>query len=119
MNTTKTPAYAVAYLRDVEFGEAIAEYLRRIDATLAPYGGRFLVHGGRLEPLEGQWDGDLVILEFPDGEAARAWYDSPGYQDILALRTEHSRSMTTLVEGVPGGYRADSKIAALEALQAR
>ena len=34
-------------------GPAIAEYLERIDATLAPSGGRFAVHGGEAEVLEG------------------------------------------------------------------
>jgi len=47
------PAYAIAYLRDVRFGEEIIEYLQRIDATLAPYGGRFLVHGVRSRPPRG------------------------------------------------------------------
>lgn len=119
--TTSTPrstgdtqkAYAVAYLREVDLGPAIVEYIERIDATLAPYGGRFLVHGGALTPAEGTWDGDLVILEFPDAEAAREWYDSPAYQAILPLRTEHSQSIACMVEGVPTGYRAVDKLADL------
>lgn len=104
-------AYAIAYLDDVDFGEAIIEYIEKIDATLAPYGGRFLVHGGRLTPAEGEWTGDVVIIEFPDTGSARRWYESPAYQEILPLRTEHSRSMAALVEGVPEGYRAVEKIA--------
>lgn len=46
--TDNPPAYAIAYLRQVDFGEAIVDYLQRIDATLAPHGGHFLVHGGQL-----------------------------------------------------------------------
>ncbi|NYJ02545.1 uncharacterized protein (DUF1330 family) [Nocardioides thalensis] len=106
-----TKAYAIAYLNDVDFGEAIIEYIEKIDATIAPYGGRFLVHGGKLTPAEGEWTGDLVIIEFPGSEAAAAWYASPAYQEILPLRTEHSRSIACLVEGVPDGYRAVDKIA--------
>ena len=106
-------AYAIAYLRDVDFGEEIIDYIQRIDETMAPYGGRFLVHGGELTPAEGTWDGDLVIIEFPDSSSARAWYDSPGYQAILPLRTEHSHSIACIVEGVAPGYRAVDKLAAL------
>lgn len=113
MTTPAPKAYAVAYLRDVDLGPEIIEYIERIDATLAEFGGRFLVHGGRLTPAEGVWDGDLIIVEFPDREAAVAWYESPGYQAILPLRTLNSNGMAALVEGVPAGYRAVDKLAEL------
>lgn len=107
------PAYAVAYLREVDFGADIIEYLQRIDATLAEYGGRFLIHGGDLTPAEGEWGGDLVVIAFPDRESARQWYDSPGYQAILHLRTRNSFSMAAIVDGVPAGYQATDGLAAL------
>ncbi|PWN02084.1 DUF1330 domain-containing protein [Nocardioides silvaticus] len=113
MNTTAPKAYALAYLREVDLGPEIVEYIERIDETLAPYGGRFLVHGGRITPAEGEWDGDIVIIEFPSAAAAEEWYASPGYQAILPLRTEHSQSIAAVVEGVPEGYRAVDKLAVL------
>lgn len=114
MTATTTPrGYAVAYLREVDLGAEIIEYLRAIDLTLAPYDGRFLVHGGRIEGIEGEWDGDLVVIEFPDRVAARAWYDSPAYQRILPLRTEHSRSIAAIVEGVTPGHTAVKKLSEL------
>ena len=61
--------FAVARLHNVNMGEAIVEYLERIDQTLQPYAGRFLVHGGPLETLEGSWSGDLVIIEFETAKA--------------------------------------------------
>lgn len=91
----------IGYLENVEIGPEIAEYLERIEATMAPYGGRFLVHGGQLAGHEGTWDGDIVMLEFPDLASAQEWYKSPGYQAILPLRTEHATSMVALVEGYP------------------
>lgn len=71
---TTTKGYAIGYLRNVEVGEDVVTYIETIEATMAPYGGRFLIHGGRLTPLEGEWDGDLIVIEFPDHEAAVAWY---------------------------------------------
>jgi uncharacterized protein (DUF1330 family) len=107
---TAPRGYAIGYLRNVEFGPEIAEYLKRIEATMAPYGGRFLVHGGQLVGREGTWDGDIVVLEFPDLAGAQEWYASPDYQAILPLRTAHATSMVALVEGVPDDYRATDKI---------
>jgi uncharacterized protein (DUF1330 family) len=107
MNTeTTVPVYALAYLREVDFGEDIVEYLQRIDETLAPFGGRFLVHGGPITPLEGTWDGDVVVIAFPDRSAATDWYESPAYQEIIELRTRNSHSIAAVVDGVPTGYRA-------------
>ncbi|MFD0273994.1 DUF1330 domain-containing protein [Kitasatospora sp. NPDC127111] len=98
-------AYALAHVHSVEFGPDIVEYLERIDATLEPFGGRFLVHGGQVEAVEGSWGPDLIVIEFPDRAHVRAWYDSPAYQDILALRTRHMTADVIFAEGVPAGYR--------------
>lgn len=110
---TTTPAYAIAYLRDVDLGPEIVDYLERIDATLAPFGGRFLVHGGPIHAVEGAWPGDVVIIAFPSHEDAVAWYESPAYQAILPLRTEHSDSIAAVLTGLPTGYRAVDKLATL------
>jgi uncharacterized protein (DUF1330 family) len=99
-------AYGVAHMRQVTMGPAIVEYLQRIDATLAPFGGRFLVHGGEVEVLEGTWPGFLIVIEFPDLGRARAWYGSDAYQEIVALRTDNSQSDVILVDGVGSGHRA-------------
>ena len=99
-------AYAVAHLRTVDQNAEIVDYLRRIDATLDPFGGRFVVHGTLPEVLEGEWPGFLVVIGFPDLDAARVWYDSPAYQEILPLRARNADSVTLLVDGVPDGYRA-------------
>ena len=99
-------AYAIAHLQDVRLGAEIIDYIARIDETLVPYDGQFLIHGATPEIVEGPWPGDLVIVAFPDMERARAWYDSPGYRAILPLRTENARSTTMIVKGVGPGYRA-------------
>jgi uncharacterized protein (DUF1330 family) len=99
-------AYAVAHLHDVELGPAIVAYLRAIDATLAPFGGRYAIHGGRAEVLEGTWTGDLIMIAFPDLERARAWYGSEAYRRILPLRTDHARGPVILIDGVGAGHRA-------------
>jgi uncharacterized protein (DUF1330 family) len=87
-------------------GPDIAEYLARIDATLEPFAGRFVVHGSGVEILEGPWPGDLVVIGFPDRDHARSWYTSPGYQQIVGLRTDNSDGSVILVDGVTESHRA-------------
>ncbi|MGC9664962.1 DUF1330 domain-containing protein [Planosporangium sp. 12N6] len=98
------PAYAIAHLRNPRPHPEIVEYLERIQATLNPYRGRFLVHGAGVEVLEGDWPGTIVIIEFPGMAEARSWYESPGYQEILPLRTRNIDGEAILVEGVESGY---------------
>jgi hypothetical protein len=50
-------AYAVAHLRSVDFNASIAEYMTRIDATLEPYGGAFVVHRATPDVLEDEFPG--------------------------------------------------------------
>lgn len=106
-------AYAIAHLRDVDLNAEIVDYIRRIDETLTPFGGRFLIHGVTPEIIEEPWEGDLVVIAFPDVDAARGWYASPAYQAILPLRTRNSRSAAIIVDGVSDGYRATDFLAKL------
>jgi uncharacterized protein (DUF1330 family) len=107
------PAYAIAHLRSVDVGPAIVEYLERIDATLEPFAGRFLIHGATPHVLEDEFPGTIVVIEFPDREAAAAWYDSPAYQAILPLRTEHSDGTAIIIDGVQPGHAAAKLAAAM------
>ena len=99
-------AYAVAHLNNVELCADIVEYLERIDDTLEPFGGRFIVHGARPEVREGEWHGDLIMVAFPDLNSARAWYRSDAYQRILPLRLRHASGSVILIEGVDERHKA-------------
>lgn len=99
-------AYAIVHLTQVDLNDEVAEYLRRIDGTLAGFGGEFLVHGAPVQELEGTWPGGIVVIGFPGLAAARAWYDSPSYQAILPFRLRNSTGSVILVEGVALPHRA-------------
>jgi uncharacterized protein (DUF1330 family) len=106
-------AYALAHLRTPTINEEVLTYIERIQYTMDPYGGRFLVHGADVEVMEGSWPGTVVILEFPDLAAARAWYASPAYREILPLRTGNIEGETIIVDGVMAGYDATHTAAVL------
>jgi uncharacterized protein (DUF1330 family) len=110
------PAYAIASLRTVDVNDEIVEYLEKIDASLDPFDGRFLVHGSTPEVIDGDLPGAVVVIEFPDLAAAHAWYHSPAYQEILPLRLRNSTGGAVIVDGAPEGYRAAHYAAKLLAL---
>jgi uncharacterized protein (DUF1330 family) len=76
-------------------------YRKEVMPTIAAHGGRFIVRGGAMTVLEGEWPlPRLIILEFPSREAAEGWYRSPAYQKILPLRLKSSTGNLVLVDGV-------------------
>jgi uncharacterized protein (DUF1330 family) len=77
-------------------------YKQLTPASIGPYGGRFIVRGGATHTLEGDWSPErLVIVEFPDSERARAWWNSPEYAPAKAIRQVSSHTQMLLVEGIP------------------
>jgi uncharacterized protein (DUF1330 family) len=101
--TGEERAMAAYFIVDVEVKnpQAYQAYKEGAAASIAQYGGRFLVRGGKHEVLEGAWHPTrLVVLEFPSVEAARRWYTSAEYGAVKAIRLEHAVSDLVLVEGV-------------------
>ena len=109
-------AYAIAHLRNPQLNAEVVDYIDRIQATMDPFGGRFLVHGGEVDVREGEWPGTIVIIEFPDADQAAAWYESPAYQEILPFRTNHIDSVALIAQGVPADYDPQATAAAYRAL---
>ena len=95
------PAYVIASVTDARDAGKLAEYRRRNTDVVAAHGGRFVARGGAHETLEGDWAPvRLVIMEFPDSAAARAWYRSADYAPLRELRRSASDTDIVMVEGV-------------------
>ena len=84
---------------DVEDTELYGQYSAQIDATLAPFGGRFLVRGGRREAVEGTARQRSIVIEFDSYEQALACWRSPAYQAIIPLRKDAAMADIVVVEG--------------------
>jgi uncharacterized protein (DUF1330 family) len=93
--------YALVELT-VDNADGMAPYLEKVADTVAAHGGKYLIRTGETEVLEGSVGQHpiKVVLEFPHGEAARAWYNSPEYQAILPARLDNSRGNFLLVDGI-------------------
>jgi len=94
------PAYVIVDLTVTDL-PTMEEYRKRVPATLAAYGGRFLVRGGAHQTVEGDWKPNrLVILEFPTMDQAKRWYHSEEYREPLAMRLRAGHANMVMVEGV-------------------
>ena len=96
------PAYVIAEI-EVTNPEGYKGYTAVVGESIRQYGGRFLVRGGPVQSLEGDWpERRRVILEFPSKEAAQKWWDSPEYVKPKEMRRANSKGRLLLLEGFSG-----------------
>jgi len=94
------PAYVIVET-DITDPERYEQYKAASPGAVAAGGGRFVVRGGELAVLEGEWNpARLVVLEFPDLDSAKRWYESERYKDAKKLREGAASLRMVAVEGV-------------------
>ena len=94
------PAYIIVET-DIHDAEQYELYKQAAPAAVSAGGGRFIARGGELAVLEGEWQPKrLVLLEFPDLEAAKRFYDSPEYQEAKRLREAAASFNMVAVQGL-------------------
>jgi uncharacterized protein (DUF1330 family) len=95
------PAYVVSRLKVLD-PEAMRRYVNEAPATVAAFGGRYHFRGSEVEPLEGVWEHDrMVVLEFPTKADALAWYESDVYRPLRDLRQASAETIILLADGDP------------------
>lgn len=81
--------------------ETFDRYRQQVPPTIEAYGGRYIVRGGAMETVEGDWSPKrVVVLEFPSVEQAKAWWSSEEYREPKALRQKSADTQMIIVEGV-------------------
>ncbi|HEX2121345.1 MAG TPA: DUF1330 domain-containing protein [Thermoanaerobaculia bacterium] len=99
-------AYIVSRVRILD-REAMQRYVTEAPETVAAFGGRYLVRGNDVQALEGAWEHErMVVVEFPDKEAALAWYHSDVYRPLRELRQRSASTVILLAEGVPDAHES-------------
>ncbi len=91
-------AYIIARI-EVTNPEGYKAYAAQTPALAEKFGGRFLVKAGAFEQVEGSGPDRHVVIEFPDRETARRFYDSEEYRAILPLALENSERDLVIVDG--------------------
>src|SRR5215468_298177 len=80
--------------------DAYAQYQARIPAVVAQYGGRYIIRGGPVVPLTGDWTPQrIILLEFETAGAMRAWNESPEYQELAPLRMAGAKTRAVALQG--------------------
>ena len=92
-------AYLIADL-DITDPAVFEEYRQQVGPQVAKYGGKYVVRGGTVETVEGDWSPQrLVIIEFENVERLKAWYEGDDYRPVMALRDQSAHSNVVIVEG--------------------
>jgi len=92
-------AYLFANI-EITDADGYDEYRKRVPATIAAHGGRYLTRAGATEVLEGDWvPKRTVILEFPSMAALKTWYDCPEYRPLRDIRAGTAVSSLVAIDG--------------------
>jgi uncharacterized protein (DUF1330 family) len=96
----QAPAY---YISEFELTDAdgIKPYSAQVEGTFRPYGGHYVVRGGKTASLEGDPLQRIIMIEFPSLQQAQAWYDSPAYTALRPIRHRSAKSRVFILEGLP------------------
>ena len=87
---------------EVEINDPVEyeEYKKLTPASIAAFGGRFIVRGAKSECLEGDWHPQrIVVLEFPSVERAKEWWHSAEYASAKEIRQRTAKTRMLVVEG--------------------
>lgn len=96
------PAYAISEVEIIDEVQG-QRYRELAAASIAQYGGRYVVRGAEPEVPEGQWPAArrVVIIEFATMEQLHRWYGSAEYAEALAVRQTALRRTLLFVDGIP------------------
>lgn len=94
------PAYIIFIKNSVHDAEAMATYGKLAAGASAGHAMTPLAFYGPCETLEGQEAEGVVLVSFPSTEEAKAWYNSPAYQEALPHRLKGADYRVILAEGM-------------------
>ncbi len=82
--------------------DAYEEYKALARPLAEKHGGEYLTRGGDMDVVESDlWSPTrIVIVKFPDMEAARAFMNSKEYEPVKAIRHANAKCTTLIVDGI-------------------
>ncbi|MCA0933622.1 DUF1330 domain-containing protein [Lutimonas saemankumensis] len=90
---------------DIHDKELYKSYTLLTPATIAAYDGKFVVRGGEISVLEGEWNPErIVLLEFPSVEKANEWWHSEAYEKVRKIRQKAATTKMIVLKGVSDQY---------------
>jgi uncharacterized protein (DUF1330 family) len=95
------PGFVIAEV-DVTDPGTFQKYAEKAPGTIAQYGGRYVIRGGKFDSVEGDAPKRFVVIQFDSVEKAKAWEDSPEYNAIKPIRHSSAKSRVFIIEGYAG-----------------
>jgi len=92
---------------DVSDPDGYKKYVTANAVPFRKFGAKFLTRGGKSEMVEGGLRSRVVVIEFPDYQAALACYRSPEYTAARKLRESASVADIAVLEGYDGPQPGD------------
>ena len=101
-------AYVIGLVELANLDQWQPEYRNAVTPLIEKYGGKYIARaiGSDPEMLEGSAPEDaasFTLLEFPNMDAARSWYNDPDYKQYIQLRQKSGTKLKlVLVDGCDG-----------------
>ena len=77
------------------------EYVTKVKSIVEKFGGEYLVRGGEMNIIEGDWPNERnIVIKFPSREKAMEWYNSEEYKPIRQIRHDNAVSNSVIVDGI-------------------
>jgi len=95
-----TKAYWISCYREIKDPDKLAAYAKLAGPAIIAGGGTFLARNVAALAYESGVKERVVLIEFPDLEAARATHDSAAYQAALAALDNGAVRDMRVVEGL-------------------
>jgi uncharacterized protein (DUF1330 family) len=95
----KPLAYAITEVEIIDQA-AFNEFSPKVPATMQPFGGKYLVRGGKVVALDGDAPKRVVVSVFDSAEKAQAWRNSDAWKALAPIRAKAAKTRSYIVEGV-------------------
>jgi uncharacterized protein (DUF1330 family) len=93
------PVYLIIGITVID-QDVYEEFVERVPAVVEQYGGRYLVRGGEVAVLTGDWQPErIVVVEFDSNDQVQELFASPEFLELAPLREQSTNSRAILVEG--------------------
>ena len=93
------PVYAIIEIKILDEGPYF-EYVKNVRSIVEHYNGRYLVRGGKVTPLFGEWNPErVIVIEFPSMEDLTSCFGSDEYKKVAPLREGSTITRSIIVEG--------------------
>ena len=96
----KPQAYVITEV-DIIDEAAFKEFSPKVPATMQPFGGKYLVRGGRVVALDGAAAPKRVVVSvFESVDKAEAWRNSAGWKELEPIRAKAAKTRAYIAEGL-------------------